>query len=613
MKPTCTVGRGILTSQSTKLKSITFTVLVGLSASVAAQQNLETNIDNPYGAIAEGSDWQFNWTNMIKYSAGLRAKGQNSALTTGGGNAANFDDGDHNFDRGLMSNRLDLSSELDVVFKDRYGVRVSGAAWYDFVYNSTNDNPGFAGGAAPNQTSVPYNKFTGTTRDLSGRKAEFRDAFVFGKFGEDYPVTVRLGQHSVVWGESLFFAGNAIAGAQNAFDIARLMADPTAQAKEFVLPVPQISAQTTIGSTTIAAYYQFGWRSNRFPAVGSYFSAADIFGPGAENMYVGPGAYVNRIGDIKPDESKQAGLSVRWRAIETDFGLYLARFNDHTPQLVTTLGFGMGGAGPTPIPDGFVQTYHQGTDLFGASASHTFGNANVAIEGSIRNNASLASSGGSLDMYRFNSGLAAFLSGIGVPASAIPPIGTVANNSNHPAYAVGRTAHINLSTIWTVSPNALFNESTFVGEIAWNRMLSCDKNCSPMLDSSGNVVAPSALDPNGTRDGLGMRGVFTPVYRQVISGLDLSVPFSVSYSPKNSRPLAVGPGVLPPAGGGDVTLGINGVYNNAWNINLQYTHFYGPANTLLSSKVADASAPPYTWGQTLRDRDFFMFSVSRSF
>lgn len=588
-----------------QLKSLVVFVLFGLSVGAVAQDKHETTDDLSASEPANGSNWQFNWTTTLKYSAASRLRGASPALTRGDGNAANFDDGDRNFDKGLVSNRLDLLSELDAVYGGRFGVRVSGAAWYDAVYNAGNDNPGFAGGALPNHTSKSHDRFVDSTRSQSGRDAELRDAFVYGKFGEETPVAVRLGQHSVIWGESLYFAGNAIAGAQNAFDINRLLADPTAQAKEFVLPVPQISAQTTIEGATIAAYYQFGWRRNRFPGVGSYFSASDIFGPGAEHMYVGPGQYVSRINDIKPDDQEQGGISIRWRAAEADFGVYWLRFNDHTPQLVTTLGLGMGPSGPVPVPDGFVQTYHQGTNLFGVSASRTFDNANVAIEASIRNRASLASSGGALDMYRFNAGIAGLL---GIPVAALP-----ADNEGRPAYAIGRTAHINLSTIWTISPNAWFNEASFVGEIAWNRMLSCDKNCDPMLDGNGNVVAPAALDPNGTRDGWGMRFVFTPTYRQVIPGLDVSVPFGVSYSPKYSRPLAVGPGVLPPAGGGDITLGINGVYDNTWSINLQLTHFYDQADTLLSSKLADASAPPYTWGQTLRDRDFVTFTVSRSF
>ena len=575
-----------------------------------------TEIDVPDTVQGEGiqvvedsASWKIAWTNTFRYSAMFRITDQDAALiNTPGKNSVNYDDGDSNFDRGLVSNRLDVLSELDAVYGDRFGVRLSGAGWYDQAYNSHNDNPGFAGGAAPNQTSVSQDQFVHTTRRLHGRDVEVRDAFVFGKFGDAHPTTARLGQHSVVWGESLFFAANAIAGAQNPFDVARLQADPTAQAKEFVLPVPQVSAQTQFGGVTVASYYQFAWRSNRFPAVGSYFSTSDTFGSGAEHMWVDNGVYVDRRDDIEPDDGGQGGLRVRFNAWNTDFGIYALRFHDKTPQLVTTVGFALDETGPSAVPNGFVETFHQDTRLLGVSASHTFGNANVAIEASIRDHASLASSGGAVDVSEYLAGLKSFLTQAGDPSAAFIPVLPSSDNQDHPAYAVGKTAHVNLNTIWTPSPNALFEESTITAELAWNRMLSCDENCVSI-----DGTTPSALDPNGTRDGVGMRVVFTPTYRQALSGLDLNVPFGASYAPKNSRPLAVGPGILPAAGGGDITLGLSGIYNNTWNISLQYTHFYGPADTLLSSDYAEASAPPFTWGQTLRDRDFVSFNVRRSF
>jgi hypothetical protein len=107
--------------------------------------------------------------------------------------------------------------------------------------------------------------------------------------------------------------------------------------------------------------------------------------------------------------------------------------------------------------------------------------------------------------------------------------------------------------------------------------------------------------------------VFTPTYRQVMSGLDVSVPIGIGYAPRGSRSLALGPGVLPPENGGDVTLGLAAVYHNTWNFHLAYTHFFGRADTLLSADPARASAPPFTYGQTLRDRDFVALTVRRSF
>ena len=53
-------------------------------------------------------------------------------------------------------------------------------------------------------------------RTLHGRKAEILDAFLFGATDVGTArVSGRLGRHTVLWGESLFFGNNAIAGAFN--------------------------------------------------------------------------------------------------------------------------------------------------------------------------------------------------------------------------------------------------------------------------------------------------------------------------------------------------------------------------------------------------------------
>jgi len=53
------------------------------------------------------------WDNTVKYSAAWRTKSPSSSLIDGQKNL-NLDDGDRSFGRGLISNRLDLFSELDL-------------------------------------------------------------------------------------------------------------------------------------------------------------------------------------------------------------------------------------------------------------------------------------------------------------------------------------------------------------------------------------------------------------------------------------------------------------------------------------------------------------------
>ena len=80
-------------------------------------------------------DLKVRFDTNVKYSNAWRVKDRQDKLVAD----ANLDDGDRNFDKGLISNRLDLFSEFDVSYQ-KVGARVSGAAWYDDVYNKGNDN-----------------------------------------------------------------------------------------------------------------------------------------------------------------------------------------------------------------------------------------------------------------------------------------------------------------------------------------------------------------------------------------------------------------------------------------------------------------------------------------
>ena len=521
---------------------------------------------------SEDPDWALRWDNNVKLSTAFRLKSADPTLLSN----PNNDDGDRNFGTGLISNRTDWLSEFDATYQNRYGMRLSGAAWYDSVYNRTNDNPGLAGGAFPNQTSVPYNQFTAATRNLHGRQAEILDAFVFSKFDlDDMQGSVRVGRHSILWGESLFFGANAIAGGQQPVDVVKLLSVPSTQFKEAIRPVPQVSGQLQLNSNvTLGAYVQTAFEASRVPAVGSYFSNADPAVDGGETILLGPGVPAAvRQPDLKPKNSGQGGLQLKIRADETDFGLYAIRFHSKTPQVVPILGMTGGG----PVPNGYYQAYQQGITALGASASRTFGNFNLAVETSVHHNQDLASTQGA-------------------DASAFAPVAAT-NNTDNPGYAVGNTAHVNLSLIGSLSPGLLWREATLAAEIAWNRVLSITANAA-------------AKDPNATRDGVAMRLVLEPTYRGVFDGVDIGVPLGLGYAPKGSRPLAMNsPNSWIPEGGGDLSIGLRSSYRDAWRATLIYTHYYGNAAPYNDLNANNA----YTWQQTLKDRDFIAASLSYSF
>ncbi|WP_085316737.1 DUF1302 domain-containing protein [Derxia lacustris] len=528
---------------------------------------------------------KLRWDNTVKLSTALRLKNPSAGLVDCAA-CANLDDGDRNFgSRGITSERLDLFSEFDASWNNDLGLRLSGAGWYDAVYNrgNRNDSP-----TTVNSSSVASNQFTTATRNLHGRQAELLDAFAFGRFGVgDTRVTWRLGRHGLLWGESLFYGANGIAGGMAPTDVVKLLSVPNAQFKEVVRPVPQVSAQAQFSpEVAVGAFYQFRWEANRLPASGSYFSASDPLDKGAERLLAGaplvPGggaAALFRGADIKPKDSGQGGLQLRWRptGLDTDFGLYAIRYHDRNPNVyarpgVTTVNGVPVVLDPTifnPVTGqiGVYQAaYAQGVRAFGASFSTSVDDFNVAGEASLRRGAPLVT-----------------------PAATVLP-GTVIDAAN-PLFAVGNTAHLQFSTIASFGPSFIAREASLAAEIAANRVLSVTKNAAQ-------------LSRNATRDGLAMRVVYEPSYRQVLPGLDLSVPVGISYSPKGKSGAVSGFGTHR---GGDMNLGIAGAYLDAWRFSLTWTHYYGGLSPFL-----DATSD-YSFGQSLKDRDYLALSLRRSF
>jgi hypothetical protein len=568
-------------------------VMTALAAVGCAAQAHAFEVSGDSGASG-GSEVSVRWDNTFKYSVMQRLKDPSSKLTSPpttppvappAGNIAgtNFDDGDRNFKKGLVSNRLDWLSELDVAYKDRVGFRLSGAAWYDRVYNRPNDNDS---PSTVNSASVPAGEFTEATRDLMGRKAELLDAFVFaqGDLG-GMSSSGRLGKHTVLYGETLFFGANGIAGGQAPVDVIKLLSVPNSQFKEILLPVNQLSGQVQVSSNaTIGGFYQFDWKRTRTPPSGSYFSNFDPVDEGGERAFLftgapsflgGPVNTLTRAGEIEAKDSGQGGVQLRLRpeSMDTEFGFYAMQFHSKTPQLYV---YPMAAPLP-PVPQTYKLVFPENIRSFGASFSTVLGSANVAGEVSFRRNTPLVSHLIILDQAQ----------------------AAVADNDDNPFYAVGNSAHVNLSTIFSLSPTALWNGGSLIAEVGWNRRTSITKN-------------PIALDPNAERDAWGLRAVFEPAYYQVLPEFDITLPIGIGYNPKGKSSVvqAFNGGV---DGGGDLSVGINGEYQKVWKLSLKYTRFLGDEDVAVVPSDAPNSPLMNSFAQTLKDRDFVSFSVQHTF
>ncbi|MEJ2590572.1 MAG: DUF1302 family protein, partial [Candidatus Thiodiazotropha sp.] len=199
------------------------------------------------------------WDNTFKYSTIYRLRDPDSKqLARYIGSPAG--DGDRNFDKGIASNRLDWLTEFDLVHNYNKGFRISATGWYDSVYNTSNDNKT----GLSHNLSVASDEFTDDTKEAVGRDLRLLDAFGFykGTLG-DMPASVRLGRHTVIYGETLMSGANGIAAAQGPVDIVKAATVPGAQVKEFLLPTNQLSVtlQPRDG-VLLGAYYQFAWEKS---------------------------------------------------------------------------------------------------------------------------------------------------------------------------------------------------------------------------------------------------------------------------------------------------------------------------------------------------------------
>ena len=270
-------------------------------------------IANPAQAFEIDSgnpDLSVRWDNTPRFNLGVRAEQRNDLI----GNNQLYDEGTYSFDRGdLVAARLDWLSELDVVYQKRFGARVSGQLWYDGAYGTYGrSNPKFASIA-----SHAGNRYTDYTRDLyRGPDAEFLDAFVFGRFDlGEVPLTVKLGRHSLYWGESLFLNGNlnSIAYAQNPLDLQKGIATPGAEAKELFRPLAQLSGQAALtDELTVMAQYYFEWESFRYPEGGTFFGPVDFAFRGPQRQFLGPLGFATNGGELKPGNMGDWGLGARW-------------------------------------------------------------------------------------------------------------------------------------------------------------------------------------------------------------------------------------------------------------------------------------------------------------
>lgn len=523
------------------LNTLMLALLAGLGGTASAAE------------LVNNDELQIRWDNSVKYTVGARVKSPTAYYL----NDPNTNDADAAFKRGdLITNRLDWLTEFDLSLKDKAnsGLRISAAGWYDNVYRGSHDaiDP-----TTYNATSVSNTQYTAYARKWAGQGADLLDAFVHTGFDlGSHNLGLRLGRHTLMWGESLLLANNGISAAQAPVDVQKVLTVPGIQVKDFLMPVNQLSASFGLNEHwDLAGYYQLEFRKSRIPAPGTYFSPADVVFDGAESIIAVPGvfSFPRTASQQPPKRGGQYGLAAKFRdpAVGWDFGAYYLRYTAKTPTLHTQLM-----SVPAPaffIPSNYFFIYPQKIDLFGLSTSGHIGDANVAGEVSLRNNMPLESS-----------------------VALLP--GQLADGDKNAQYAKGRALTFQVSTIWQVPRSPLWETASLVAEAGGNTLLKVTDN-------------PAARDTTKGRTSLLTAISFEPGWYQLLPDVDVYVPLNVTYNFNKRDAVVIGD-----ARGGSASVGLKFNYANSIKGGVSYTHYLG----------ADTNTP---WG----DRNFVTFNVNYSF
>jgi len=580
-------------------------------------------------------DLEMRWDNTFRYNLGGRAQKQNPAIL----GAVNNDDGDRNFSNGsIVTNRLDILSEFDVVWKKNYGARVSAALWYDNAYASLDNTNNATANTLVNGLPVAGMLSPYTKRYAQGPSGEWLDAFTFANFDvAGIPVNIKAGQHTVYWGDSLLLGGaiHGVSYAQNSLDIWKALATPGAEAKELFRPKGglTIQAQPT-KDLSIAGQWFYNWQAVRYPESGAYLTVNDALNFGGDSFVLGanpfaaafPGspAFLRAWNTQAVAASRYSaslgdwGLSARWSPewLDGTLGFYYRNATDIQPQLLLTQGFAALPAGPCNAIGGIVvgpgaciinpkvtsvadltqkgkageysTAYGEDIHIMGITLSKNIGGVSVGAELSYRQNMPLVSD-----------------AVLVLPAPLVPnfpgSIATTSVPSKGTPGALGDTYHGVLNGLWTAPKTLLFDTASLQGELTWMHWAKVTQNEAVFKGRDSYT----GLD-KVSRDFVGIAINFTPTWYQVLPGMDLLAPLSYSRGIIGNAAVTTGGNEE----SGNFAIGVAADIYSKYRIDLKYTGYFGNYST---NPVTGAATTFNGVNSSLSDRGWVSLTFKTTF
>lgn len=240
--------------------------------------------DRDLSLIGNSNLPDFNWSGYTAMGNVIYPSADIWAIADGrGAYSTNGDLGNLMHDAGdMFSFQVSSSHELDFQYENM-GVFMRGLYYKDIVTSGSN-----------NQWERPIG---GDSIDLCASKKSreqlcedlrLLDFFFYADMEvNNMPLTLRIGDQVVSWGESTFIQHGI--NTTNPVDVTRART-PGAELKEVFIPVGMVYASLGItDNVSLAGYYQYDWEKSRLPVAGSYFATNDFAGEGgqASNVQLG--------------------------------------------------------------------------------------------------------------------------------------------------------------------------------------------------------------------------------------------------------------------------------------------------------------------------------------
>jgi Protein of unknown function (DUF1302) len=564
-----------------------------------------TNVAQGFEIDTGNEDLKVRWDNTFKYNLGTRVQNQDPAILRN----ANADDGDRNFGNGsVVTNRLDVLSEFDLVWQRSYGVRVSAAGWYDQAYASLDNTNTASANTLVNGLPAAGVLSDFTKRYAKGVSGEMLDWFAFGNFDVGgVPVNVKAGQHTVYWGESLFLGGlvHGIAYSQNSVDAWKLQATPGSEAKEFNRPRGALTVQVQpTNDFSVSGQWFYNWQAVRSPESGSYLSGTDMLNFGGDSLITGPNPFAalipgapaalrlwnaQAVGASRYSASiGDFGVAARWSPqwLDGTFGFYYRNATDILPQLMTTPGVAAVPAatctaiGATPLSPttclinknattvadlqkygkaGTYQTaYGNNIQIYGVSLSKQIAGVSVGAEVSYRQNMPLLS-----DAVQV------------LPAPLVPSVPGAIATTAVPAHgdtpgARGNTWHGLVNGTYVVPSTSLFDTASIAAELSGMHVSSVTQNAAVYKGRASYTAIDKPTDTY-----FGLAASFTPTWYQVFPGVDLTMPVTWNQGISGTAATLFGGN----KNTGNWSAGLGATIYQKYLVNLSYIGYFGNYST----------------------------------